>query len=142
MSPEAYNVVDTNAKYLRITDMRNSENSWASITEVDINGDIQTPSPSPEICGNGKDDDKDGQIDEECTPSGGAGQTDSFGIQKIYPTKAGGEEWVMDMTDGQDARSKPPSLTKNSDGSFKVTSSKVRYGVFTTSGYNPEEIQH
>jgi F5/8 type C domain-containing protein len=118
ISPEAYNVIDTNAKYLRITDMRNSENSWASITEVDINGDTQTPSPSPSP-----------------SPS-----HDPFGIQKIYPTKAGGEEWFMDMTDGKDPRSSPPSLTKNSDGSFKVGSSKVRYGVFTTDGYNPGQI--
>jgi hypothetical protein len=160
MSPEAYNVIDTNAKYLRITDLRNSENSWASITEVDINGDTQTPSPSPEICGNGKDDDGDGQIDEGCSPvaeicgngidddgdgqidegCSTGGQTDPFGIQKIYPTKAGGEQWFMDMTDGKDPRSSPPSLTKNSDGSFKVGSSKVRYGVFTTDGYNPEQI--
>jgi hypothetical protein len=140
ISPEEYNVIDTNAKYLRITDMRNSENSWASITEVDINGDIQTPSPSPspEICGNGIDDDQDGKIDEGCSTGG---DTDPFGIQKIYPTKAGGEEWFMDMTDGQDPRSKPPSLEKNSDGSFKVTSSKVRYGVFTSSGYDPEIIK-
>jgi hypothetical protein len=160
MSPEAYNVIDTNAKYLRITDLRNSENSWASITEVDINGDTQTPSPSPEICGNGKDDDGDGQIDEGCSSvaeicgngidddkdgqidegCSTGGQTDPFGIQKIYPTKAGGEQWFMDMTDGKDPRSSPPSLTKNSDGSFKVGSSKVRYGVFTTDGYNPGQI--
>jgi hypothetical protein len=140
ISPEEYNVIDTNAKYLRITDMRNSENSWASITEVDINGDIQTPSPSPspEICGNGIDDDGDGLKDEGCSTGG---DTDPFGIQKIYPTKAGGEEWFMDMTDGQDPRSKPPSLEKNSDGSFKVTSSKVRYGVFTSSGYDPKIIK-
>jgi len=141
ISPEEYNVIDTNAKYLRITDMRNSENSWASISEVDINGDIQapSPSPSPEICGNGIDDDGDGMKDEGC--SSGGGQTDPFGIQKIHPTKAGGEEWYMDMTDGQDPRSKPPSLEKNSDGSFKVTSSKVRYGVYTSAGYNPGQIK-
>ena len=137
ISPEAYNVIDTNAKYLRITDLRNSENSWASITEVDINGDTRTPSPSPEICGNGIDDDGDKQIDEGCSTGG---QTDPFGIQKIYPTKAGGEEWFMDMTDGEDPRSNPPSLRKNSDGSFKVTSSQVRYGAYTTDGYDPEKI--
>ena len=34
---------DTKAKYLRITDMKNSENDWASITEVDINGDTLIP---------------------------------------------------------------------------------------------------
>ena len=39
--------IDTKAKYLRITDMKNSENDWASITEVDINGDISSPLPLP-----------------------------------------------------------------------------------------------
>ena len=121
ISPEAYNVIDTNAKYLRITDLRNSENGWASITEVDINGDIQAPSSS--------------------SSSSSSSSPDPFGIQKIYPTKAGGQEWFMDMTDGEDSRSSPPSLTKNSDGSFKVGSSKVRYGVYTTSGYNPGQIE-
>ena len=46
----------------------------------------------------------------------------------------------MDMTDGKDPRSSPPSLTKNSDGSFNVKSSKVRYGVYTSAGYDPEQI--
>ena len=128
ISPEEYNVIDTNAKYLRITDMRNSENSWASISEVDINGDIQAPSPSPD-----PDPDPDPNPNPNPNP-------DSDDIQRIYPTKAGGEEWYMDMTDGQDPRSKPPSLEKNSDGSFKVTSSKVRYGVYTSAGYNPGQI--
>jgi hypothetical protein len=143
-SPEKYDVQDTDARYIRITVLSNTENNWASITGVGINGGFQSPTPNPdEICGNGIDDDKDGQIDEGCTPGGGSGgnQSDPFGIQKIYPTKAGGEEWFMDMTDGQDPRSRPPSLTKNPDGSFKVTSGQVRYGVFTTSGYNPDEVE-
>ena len=46
----------------------------------------------------------------------------------------------MDMTDGQDPSSSPPSLTKNSDGSFNVKSSKVRYGVYTSAGYDPGKI--
>jgi hypothetical protein len=139
---EPYNVDDTFAKFVRITVDQNSENNWASITEVDINGDTQAPSPTPrEICGNGVDDDGDGQTDEGCQ-AGGSG-TDPFGIEKIYPTKPGSEddEWFMDMSDGQDPRSRPPSLTKNSDGSFKVRSDQVRYGVFTTSGYNPEDVE-
>ena len=139
---ETYDVDDTFAKFVRITVDQNSENNWASITEVDINGDSQAPSPTPrEICGNGVDDDGDGQIDEGCQ-AGGSG-ADPFGIEKIYPTKAGSEddEWFMDMSDGQDPRSRPPSLTKNSDGSFKVRSDQVRYGVFTTSGYNPEDVE-
>src|SRR5918994_272407 len=52
-SAERYNVQDTDARYIRITVDRNSETNWASITEVDINGGSQTPSPSQdEICGN------------------------------------------------------------------------------------------
>jgi hypothetical protein len=48
----------------------------------------------------------------------------------------------MDMSDGQDARSDPPdAMTKNSDGSFKVQDTQVRFGVFTSSGYNPENIE-
>src|ERR687896_1639325 len=135
-SPETYNVEDTSKRYLRITVTANTENNWASITEVKINA--KTSSPSPEICGNGIDDDKDGQIDEGCTSGG---DEDDFGIQKIYPTKSGGEEWFMDMTDGRDSRSSPPSMTKNSDGSFEVTSSQVRYGTFTSSGYDGDEIE-
>jgi hypothetical protein len=140
LAAEPYNVDDTFAKFIRITVEGNSENNWASITEVDINGDSQTPTPTPkEICGNGEDDDGDGQIDEGCQTNGGG--TDPFGIEKVYPTKSGGEEWFMDMTDGEDSRSRPPSMEKNSDGSFKVESSQVRYGVFTSAGYNPDEIE-
>jgi hypothetical protein len=114
---ESYNVPDTMGRYMRITVTDNSENNWASITEVRINGEPQTTPP-------------------------GSG-TDPFGIEKIYPTKPGSEddEWFMDMSDGQDPRSRPPSLTKNSDGSFKVRSDQVRYGVFTTSGYNPDDVE-
>jgi F5/8 type C domain len=140
---ESYNVPDTMGQYVRITVTDNTENSWSSITEVRINGEPQTtPPPAPrEICGNGVDDDRDGQVDEGC--QGGGSGSDPFGIEEIYPTKPGSEddEWFMDMSDGQDPRSRPPSLSKNSDGSFKVTSSQVRYGVFTTSGYNPDDVE-
>jgi hypothetical protein len=139
---ESYNVPDTMGRFVRITVTDNTENDWSSITEVDINGDSQAPPPTPrEVCGNGQDDDGDGQIDEGCQ-TGGSG-SDPFGIEEIYPTKAGSEDddWFMDMSDGQDPRSRPPPLTKNSDGSFKVRSDQVRWGVFTTSGYNPEDVE-
>jgi hypothetical protein len=73
--------------------------------------------------------------------TGDAGSNDKFGIKKIYPTKPGGEEWYMDMQNPQnDPRSKPPSMSKNSDGSWKVTDGQVRYGVYTSSGYHPDDI--
>jgi hypothetical protein len=108
-----YDFADVKSRYVAIVFKGNTENNFASISEVDVNG-INSPASSP---------------------------VDKFGIRKIYPTKTGGEEWFMDMTDGQDPRSNPPSLTKNSDGSFKVTSTQVRYGVFTSSGYDPQAIQ-
>jgi hypothetical protein len=33
-----------------------------------------------------------------------------------------------------------PTLTKNLDGSWKVSSPEVRYNIFTSSGYRPELI--
>src|SRR5215203_564795 len=158
-SPETYNVEDTSKKYLRITVIANTENDWVSITEVKINA--RTSSPSAEICGNGIDDNDDGRIDEGCTPveeicgngidddddgridegCTSGGDEDPFGIEKIYPTKSGGEEWFMDMTDGRDSRSSPPSMIKYSDGSFEVRSSQLRFGTFTSSGYDDDDIE-
>jgi hypothetical protein len=128
---ERYDIRDTVGKYIRITVTGNTEISWSSISEVRINGGAtptptpnptQTPTPSPT---------------QTPDPTG----TDQFGIKKIYPTKADGEEWFMNMSDGKDPRSDPEPLTKNSDGSFKVTSTKVRHKAFTTSGYDPDKIE-
>jgi len=48
----------------------------------------------------------------------------------------------MNMQDpNHDKQTNPPSMTKNSDGSFKVTSTQVRYGVSPSSGYNPSQIK-
>jgi hypothetical protein len=69
------------------------------------------------------------------------GTNDKFGIKKIYPTKPGGEEWYMNMDDPQnDPRTSEPSMSRNSDGSWRVTSGQVRYGVFTSSGYQPDNV--
>lgn len=71
---------------------------------------------------------------------------DKFGIKEIYPTKTGGEEWFMNMDDpGNDPRigGEGPStifVFQNDDGSWKVQSTEVRYGVLTSSGYHPHLI--
>jgi hypothetical protein len=90
---ERYDVPDTEARYLKITVIGNSEgNDYASISELDVYGNIPK-----EICDNSIDDDGDGLIDiadSDCQQSGGGGGTvDPFGIAKIYPTKTDGEEW-------------------------------------------------
>jgi hypothetical protein len=70
---------------------------------------------------------------------------DPFGIKEIYPTKDGGEQWFMDMSDiTQDPRASfedsNTGLTRNPDGSWKVSSAEVRFNVLPSSGYHHELI--
>jgi hypothetical protein len=66
---------------------------------------------------------------------------DVFGVEKIYPTKAGGEEWFLAEDATNDPQFDPQeSITPNGDGSWKMTSSKVRMTAYTSSGYQPELI--
>jgi hypothetical protein len=75
-----------------------------------------------------------------------AGKLDKFGIKEIYLSKRGGEEWYLSTDNPQNgprtgAEGPPTSFVqKNNDGSWKVQSSEVRYGVFTSSGYHPDLI--
>ena len=125
---------------------------------------IQEKVARPEICGDGQDNDGNGQIDENCnvgdvlkTESTLSDKSvsqvnvksadekksfDKFGVMKIYPTKKGGEQWFIKSDPASDPRFSPQTtMTKNSDGSFKVKSTKVRMGVFTSSGFHPESIK-
>ncbi|MGB7936478.1 MAG: hypothetical protein WCF21_07655 [Nitrososphaeraceae archaeon] len=129
-----------------------------------INSLIQEKVAKPEICGDGQDNDGNGQIDENCDVSNipldveqssddNNQQDDSqstdekknfdkFGVTKIYPTKKDGEQWYLKSNPNSDTRFSPQTtLTKNSDGSFKIKSTKVRMGVSTSSGFHPEEIK-
>src|SRR5919106_382637 len=122
---EKYNLPSgTEGKFVRITVNGNTENNWASITEIALFGVRSTSEPpSP-------------------PPGGDAGQNDQFGIKKIYASKPNGEKWFMNMQDpSNDPRSNPPSMSKNSDGSWRVTSGQVRYGVYTSSGYHPDQVE-
>jgi hypothetical protein len=67
---------------------------------------------------------------------------DKFGIKKIYSTKPRGEEWYINSDPNNDRRFHLGShnLVKNEDGSFKVTSTEVRFGVYTSSGYDQNRI--
>ena len=68
--------------------------------------------------------------------------TDKFGIKKLYPTKTGGEEWYMDMLNPTSDRRFNPgnTITKNSDGSWKMTATQVRMGVYPSTGYDASKI--
>ena len=115
--------------------------------------DNQSPKvePEQEICGDGQDNDGNGAVDDNCN-IGNVPQDDNqaaeekkkfdkFGILKIYPTKQDGEQWYIKSNPDSDPHFSPQTkLEKNSDGSFKVKSSKVRMGVFTSSGFHPDKI--
>ncbi len=68
------------------------------------------------------------------------GNLDPFGIREIYQTTPSGEQWFMNMNDPNNVINPKTTLTKNPDGSWKITSSAVRFQVFTSSGYHPELI--
>jgi hypothetical protein len=68
--------------------------------------------------------------------------TDKFGIIEIYPTKLGGEQWFMNMQNPSgDPRFNPQAtITKNPDGSYKITKQEVRMEVYPSAGYNHDQI--
>ncbi|MGH9978065.1 MAG: discoidin domain-containing protein [Nitrososphaeraceae archaeon] len=140
---EKYNLPSgTDGKFVRITVNGNSENNRASITEITLfgvgNESEQPSSPPPSQPPSSPPPSQHSPGGDESD----AGTNDEFGIKKIYSTKPGGEEWFMNMQDpNNDPRSKPPSMSKNSDGSWRVSSDQVRYGVYTSAGYKPDDVE-
>jgi hypothetical protein len=134
------------------------------VPQGDDNNQSPPVVPEQEICGDGQDNDGNGQIDENCnvgdvlktesiSSDNSVSQVnsksadekksfDKFGVVKIYPTKKGGEQWYIKSDPNSDPRFSPQTtMTKNSDGSFKIKSTKVRMGVFASSGFHPENIK-
>lgn len=56
--------------------------------------------------------------------------------------KLGGEGWYMNTDPENDLRFRLTSLNfiRNRDGTFKVTSTEVRLGVYASSGYDQNRI--
>ena len=71
-----------------------------------------------------------------------AQDTDIFGIKKLYSTKSNGEEWYMNMNNPTgDSRFNPRNtITKNPDGSWKMKATQVRMEVYTSTGYDRDDI--
>jgi hypothetical protein len=66
---------------------------------------------------------------------------DRFGVTMLYPSAAGGEQWFLADNATSDSRFDPQNtITRNSDGSWKMKSSKVRMSVFTSTGYSASKI--
>jgi hypothetical protein len=68
--------------------------------------------------------------------------TDIFGIKKLYQTKNNGEEWYINMNNPtSDSRFNPRNtITKNPDGSWKMKATQVRMEVYTSTGYDGDDI--
>jgi len=68
--------------------------------------------------------------------------TDIFGIKKLYPTKSNGEQWYINMNNPTgDSRFNPQNtITKNPDGSWKMKATQVRMSVYTSTGYDGDDI--
>ncbi|MDW0184999.1 MAG: hypothetical protein QOD17_01635 [Nitrososphaeraceae archaeon] len=127
--------------------------SQDDVPQGDDNNQSPPVVPEQEICGDDQDNDGNGKIDENCNV-GDASQDnavikasdekksfDKFGVLKIFQTKKDGQQWYLKSNPNSDPQFSPQTtLTKNSDGSFKIKSMKVRMGVFTSSGFNPEKI--
>ncbi|HEY7226887.1 MAG TPA: hypothetical protein VH481_02040 [Nitrososphaeraceae archaeon] len=138
--------------YFPSNDKKVTDSGTSNLVNQLIDNLVQEKFAKPEICGDGQDNDGNGQVDENCSvgniPQGDNSQLsdekknfDKFGVLKIYPTKGNGEQWYLNSKPNDDPRFSPQTtLTKNSDGSFKVKSTKVRMGVFTSSGFHPEQI--
>jgi hypothetical protein len=119
LSPEIYILPSgTTGRYVKVTVNGNTENNWASITELSVYGSSVVP------------------------PSG---TLDKFGIKELYPSKTGGgEQYIMNMqSESNDPQFDPNgnTLTKNADGSYKVTSSSVRLQIFTSTGFQENQIK-
>jgi hypothetical protein len=66
-------------------------------------------------------------------------KVDKFGILKIYPTVAGGREWYLNMSnprnDSMFSIGSDQNITKQNDGSWRITNPEVRMNVTTPPNY-------
>jgi hypothetical protein len=80
-----------------------------------------------------------------------SGTLDQFGVKELNPSKPGGEQWFFNGTTGDpnnDPRTGTPNegpqttfTGKNPDGSWKVQSSEVRYGILTSTFFQENQIK-
>lgn len=111
---EKYNIPTTNARYLRVTFNGNTQNNYASITEIKVG--IQNIISQPPTSGGS---------------SGYAGD----GVKMIYPTLLGGETWFFNSTNPEDGQfdRNGAEITRNADGSWHLKPGTTRMYAFTKS---------
>ncbi|MFP2931632.1 discoidin domain-containing protein [Pyxidicoccus sp. 3LG] len=132
---ERYSFATVNARYVRVTVNGNTQNTWASISDLAAIAGSTTPPPTEPPPTNPP---PTNPPPTEPPPAGG---NDKFGVKMLYPTKAGGETWTLADAATSDKRFDPQdTITKNSDGSWKMKSDQVRMSVFTSTGYSASKI--
>jgi len=132
---ERYTFAAANARYVKVTVNGSTMNTWASISELAVTAD--STSTGGGDTGGGTGGDPGGGT---TTPPPATG-TDAFGVKMMYPSKAGGESWSLAADPTKDSRFDPQdTITKNSDGSWKIKSDQVRMSVFTSTGYSSSKI--
>jgi len=126
---EKYVITNTLARYVKVTVNGNTQNDYASITEVKVSIQQNTsPTPPPPPPSNG----------------GGDGTGGGDGVKMIYPTLSGGETWFFNPTkpdDGQFDRN-GAEITKNADGTWHLKPGTTRMLAFTkSSGLPSDEVR-
>jgi hypothetical protein len=143
-SPERYNLpANTVGRFVRITVNGNTQNNWASITEIAVNGFAGTtsppPPPPPQTCPQGQHWD---DILQKCVPDTTGTNTDVFGIQKIYGDDTRGPHNNWHLTSASDPRfyeQKP--VGPDSNGYYTYPSlSQGRIGVTSDPSANENTI--
>lgn len=125
---EKYSFPITNGRYVKVTVNGNTQNDYASITE--IKSSIQNSAPTtPPSTGNGGTGDNTGASD---------------GVKMIYPTLSGGETWFFNPTNPEDGQfdKNGAEISKNSDGSWRLQPGTTRMLTFTkSSGLPSDEVR-
>ena len=128
---EKYSLPNTLARYIKITVNGNTQNSYASITEIKVRiQNIPSPTPTPT---------------PTPPPSNGGGDTNTGdGVKTIYPTLSGGETWFFNPTNPEDGQfdRNGAEISKNSDGSWHLNPGTTRMLAFTkSSGLPSDEVR-
>lgn len=93
LSFEKAHLINASARYVRVTVNGNTENSWASITELEITGKNQISKAG--LGDNALIDEKESNNNNHTSKSIriSDNKLDAFRIEEIYPTKSNGTEW-------------------------------------------------
>jgi hypothetical protein len=86
------------------------------------------------------------QYSTESPPPETGGSEDRFGVVKLYPDSTSRpDSWFMNMDSPNENRKRfdvreDSSLTRNSDGSWKIRDTQVRMNVYNKNGYSQTKI--